>query len=350
MGLNMEILDIIFWNNSVKQYLIAFGILVLVLIFLKIFKIIVLKKLEKTAKKTKTKKDDYVIKAINSIGWPLYFVLGLYFCLKILTLPNFFVKGIKYLTFIVITYYVVVAIQKIIIIAIQKNVESKETKMDKHTGEILARITKIILWIIAIILIISNLGYDISTLIAGMGIGGIAIAFALQNILSDIFSSFSIYMDQPFRVGDFIVIGTDSGTVKKIGMKSTRIQTLHGEELVVSNKELTSARISNYKKMRKRRVVFNIGVTYGTSAKKLEIIPKIVKKVINKQKDAEFSRAHFKTFGDFSLIFEVVFIMKKKDYNVYMDTLQKINLGLFKEFKKSRIEMAFPTQTVYVKK
>jgi len=345
-----QVLEKVYWNNSIQSYLIALGILLLVFIFLKIFKFIVLKKLGKAAKKTKTKKDDQVVKAIENIGWPLYFVLGLYFCLKILILPEFLVKGVKYLTFIVITYYVVIAIQRIIIFTINKNVESKETKMDQHTGEILGRITKIILWIIAIILIISNLGYDISTLIAGLGIGGIAIAFALQNILSDIFSSFSIYMDQPFRVGDFIVIGTDSGTVKKIGMKSTRIQTLHGEELVVSNRELTSTRISNYKKLKKRRVVFNIGVIYDTSSKKLKKIPPIIKEVFKNRKDVELSRVHFKSFGDFSLNFEVVYVLNKKYYNFYMDTQQKINFAIKEKFDKAKIEMAFPTQTVYVKK
>jgi len=197
---------------------------------------------------------------------------------------------------------------------------------------------------------LSNFGYNISTLIAGLGIGGVAIALALQNILTDIFASFSIYFDKPFQTGDFIIVGNDLGVVKKIGIKTTRLQTLQGEELVISNKELTETRIHNYKKMQKRRIVFNFGLTYDTSSAKLKKVLQILKGIIDKIEIAELDRVHFNKFGDFSLNFEVVYYLASSDYNEYMDTQQAINLAIKEKFEKDGIKFAYPTQTVFVNK
>jgi small-conductance mechanosensitive channel len=165
-----------------------------------------------------------------------------------------------------------------------------------------------------------------------------------------LFSAFTIYFDKPFKEGDFIIIGNDMGVVKKIGVKSTRIQTLEGQELVVSNTELTSTRVNNYGKMQKRRVVMNFGVEYSTPTKKLEKIDKIVEKIINKMKDVDLDRVHFKEFGDFSLNYEMVFYINTGDYNKYMDIREKINLDLKREFEKEGIVFAFPTQTIFLEK
>ncbi len=205
-------------------------------------------------------------------------------------------------------------------------------------------------WLVAAIIVFQNLGYNVSALVAGLGVGGIAIAFAVQNILTDIFSSFSIYFDRPFQEGDYIVVGDDSGTVKKIGIKSTRIQSLKGEELIVSNKELTETRIHNYKKMRERRISFNFGVVYETPTEKLRKIPEIVKSITDKIELVRLDRVHFDKFGDFSLSFEVVYYLNTSDYNKYMDIQQDINIDLKEAFKKEKIDFAYPTQTVFLNK
>jgi len=199
-------------------------------------------------------------------------------------------------------------------------------------------------------LVLQNLGYEISALVAGLGISCIAVAFALQNILSDIFASFSIYFDKPFKTGDFIVVGNDMGVVNKIGIKSTRIRALQGHEIVISNKELTGSRVHNYKKMERRRVLFSIGVEYGTPVAKLKKIPKIIKDSIEAQESTTFDRVHFKEFGDFSLLFEIVYYVESGDYTNYRDIQQEINFSIAEKFKKSKIEMAFPTTTVHVRK
>ena len=199
-------------------------------------------------------------------------------------------------------------------------------------------------------MVLSNLGYNVTTLVAGLGIGGLAIAFALQKVLEDIFSSVSIYFDKPFEIGDFIIVGEQMGVVKKIGIKSTRIQALQGEEIVISNRELTSVRIQNFKRMEKRRVAFSFGVLYSTSNAKLKKAIEMVKKIVEKAEHADLDRVHFKAFGSSSLDFEVVYYLKSRDYNVYMDTQQEINFAIKEAFEKEKIEFAYPTQTIHLAK
>ena len=216
--------------------------------------------------------------------------------------------------------------------------------------KLISQIIKFTLWIVGVLLILQNLGINVTSLIAGFGIGGVAVALAAQAVLGDLFASFSIFVDKPFTVGDYISIGTESGTVQKIGIKSTRIKTLTGNELIISNNDLTSARVNNYKRMQSLRISFSVGVLYETGAEKLEKIPNIIKEVIEKTDQAKFSRVHFKSFGDFSLIYEIVYLVEVSDYDVYMDVQQEINLGIYKEFEKEGIEFAYPTQTILLNK
>jgi small-conductance mechanosensitive channel len=176
------------------------------------------------------------------------------------------------------------------------------------------------------------------------------LAFGLQHILGDIFASFSIFFDKPFNVGDFIIVGDNMGVVKKVGIKSTRVQSLWGQEVVIPNKELTSARINNYKKMERRRVQFSFGVVYDTSAENLEKVLEITKGIVEKIELAELDRVHFKEYGNYSLNFEVIYYVNTPDYNKYMDIQQEINLLLKKRFEKEGITFAYPTQTVIVNK
>ncbi len=197
---------------------------------------------------------------------------------------------------------------------------------------------------------LSNLGINVTSLVASLGIGGIAIALAVQNILGDLFSAFSIYFDKPFAVGDFITVGKHKGTVQNIGLKSTRIRMLQGEELVIPNKEITSGKVSNYRRMEKRRVAFKFGVVYETKTEQLKKIPEIITEIINQTKDCEAFRVHFKEFGDSSLNYNIVYYVTNNDYDVYLSAQQEINLGIKEAFEKAKIEFAYPTQTVYINK
>jgi len=204
--------------------------------------------------------------------------------------------------------------------------------------------------VIGIVFLMDNLGFNISAVVAGLGIGGIAIALAAQAILGDLFSYFVIFFDRPFEVGDFINVGDKVGTVEYTGIKTTRVRALSGEQLVFANTDLTNSRIHNFKKMEKRRVVFKLGVVYQTLADTLAEIPNLVKEIIEKQPDTTFDRGHFATYGDFSLNFEFVYFVLSSDYVKFMDTQQRINLEIYKEFENRGIEFAYPTQTLFVNK
>ncbi len=251
------------------------------------------------------------------------------------------IKTILYYSIItIVVYYVVKIINTLVDYCTNRWIQKKG--IDASTIELLSRFIKGALWLIAIIFILSNLGYNVTTLVAGLGIGGIAVAFALQSILGDIFASFSIYLDKPFKIGDYIIFGTEQGTVKKIGIKSTRVEALQGQEIVVSNKTLTDTIVHNYKKMGYRRVVFHFSIKYETPTVQLEKIPNIVKDIIINVKKVRFGRAHFFEFGDFGYTFEVVYFVASGDYDEYMDIQQEINFAIKRYFENEGIDIAYP--------
>ncbi|MGE3107554.1 MAG: mechanosensitive ion channel family protein [Phycisphaerales bacterium] len=206
----------------------------------------------------------------------------------------------------------------------------------------------LVLYTLLFLLALQNLGINVTAMIAGLGIGGIAVALAAQNILGDLFSSLSIALDKPFVVGDFIVVGNELGTVEHIGLKTTRVRSLSGEQLVFGNADLLSSRIRNYKRMNERRVVFAFGVTYSTAPDVLQQIPDMVKAFVLAQDACRFDRCHFHRFGASSLDFEVVYYINSPDYNTHMNALQAIHLSIAREFNQRGIEFAFPTQTLYI--
>ncbi len=227
--------------------------------------------------------------------------------------------------------------------------EDKEGPLTRGAGHIVGVITTAVVWAFVTLLILDNLGFDINALIAGLGISGIAVALAVQNILGDIFASLSIVIDKPFIVGDFIVIDGFAGSVEHIGIKTTRLRSISGEQLIFSNNDLLKSRLRNYKRMRERRVNFPFGVEYETPLEKLEAIPGMVKEIIEAIPGTRFDRVHFKTYGQSSLDFESIFYVLSREMSEYLDIQQKINLELYKRFKEEKINFAYPTQTVYVK-
>lgn len=202
------------------------------------------------------------------------------------------------------------------------------------------------LWLVIALMILENLGVNVTTLVASLGIGGIAVALALQNILGDLFSSLAIVLDKPFVIGDFIIVDEVMGTVEYIGLKTTRLRSLGGEQIIFSNTDLLKSRIRNYKRMQSRRIAFSIGVTYQTTEMQLRAIPQIVRDIVSSHPQATLDRVHFKEFGASSLNFEVVYIVASADYNVYMDIQQAINLALFRRFGRESIEFACPAYMV----
>jgi small-conductance mechanosensitive channel len=209
-------------------------------------------------------------------------------------------------------------------------------------------VVRVVIWSAALLLALDNLGVDVTALVAGLGVGGIAVALAVQNILGDLFASLSISIDKPFVIGDFVIVGDFMGTIEKIGLKTTRVRSLSGEQLIFSNSDLLSSRIRNYKRMQERRVPFTVGVTYQTPVEELEAIPGLVREIIESVDDTRFDRAHFKGFGDSAYLFEFVYYVLSADYNQFMDVQQAINLGICRAFEQRDIEFAYPTRTLHM--
>jgi len=224
--------------------------------------------------------------------------------------------------------------------------ENSEGKEKQAAGLII--VINVFIWILGIIFLTDNLGYNVTTLIAGLGVGGIAIALAAQAVLGDLFSYFVIFFDRPFEIGDFVVVGNDNGVIEYIGIKTTRIRTLSGEQLICSNTDLTNSRLQNFKRMERRRIVFTLGVTYQTTHEQLSEIPGLVKEIITSKPKLQFDRGHFSGYGDFALNFEFVYYVLDPDYTIYMDNQQAVYLEIFAKFAAKEIEFAYPTQTLFV--
>ncbi len=308
--------------------------------------------LTKWAEKTVTKLDDEIIKNIKAPIYAFVIIIGTYYGLESLE----FIKDYKFIVSAIFTVAEIFLVTLIVIriinvlIAWYGEKQSKKRKVSTHLLFVFKKLLQLVVILFALLALLAAFNVDLTGVVVGLGVAGIAIGFALQNILGDLFSAFSIYFDKPFEIGDFVVLGEHAGVIKKIGVMTTRINLLQGEELVVSNRELVTTRIRNYKKMQKRRINFGFGVTYDTPVAKLEKIPAMVKKIIDEVELASPDRVHFKEFGDSSLKYDIVYYIDSSDYNKYMDIQQEINLNIKKAFEKEGIEMAFPTQTIHLKK
>jgi len=346
-----DLLKYTLWSNTLLRYLTALLIFIGGVFIIKIFRHVILKRLERWAKKTATTLDDLFIELIQRIGLPLAYFGIFYLSSGILTLNKALRKVIDVLGIALITLFIARLLVALIeyILRIYWSKRGENVTLKRSLSGIL-RVIKILIWGMAIVFLLDNLGFKISTVIAGLGIGGVAVGLAAQAILKDLFSYFSIIFDRPFEIGDFIIIGDYLGTVEYIGAKTTRIRSLSGEQLIFSNTDLTDSRVRNYKRMNKRRVLFRLGVTYDTNLLQLKEIPEIIKTIVTHIDDTVFDRAHFVSYGDFSLIFEIVYYVVGSDYNKYMDIQQEINLDIKKEFQEHGIEFAFPTQTIYMAK
>ena len=344
-----DLLHRTYLGNTISTYLLFLLLFLAGVVVVRIVELIVLKRLSAWAKKTKTTVDDFLVEMTKKTVLPLLYYLVFYISVRVLYLGKsakkaFDIIGITLLTVFVIRF--VIALINYVLLRYWMRKEEDEAK--KRTVKAIMPVVRVVLWGVGITFLLDNLGIKISTVIAGLGIGGIAVALAAQAILGDLFSYFAILFDKPFEIGDFIVIDNFMGNVEHVGIKTTRIRSLTGEQLVFSNTDLTNSRVRNYKRMERRRVLFRIGVTYDTSLENLKAIPGIIRGIIESIEDTLVDRVHFASFGDYSLIFEVVYYVLSSDYGKYMDIQQKINLRIMEEFGKRGIEFAFPTQTVYL--
>lgn len=334
------------------SWLTAFTIFVVCFFGLKLIALIIKGRLSSLAARTATRLDDVVIETLDAIWWPFYIFVPLSIALSVVRVAHSYISFLNAITFIVVVLSLVGAVRNILVhvairlVKLQKG-NDRDTKL--ITG-LLSKTISFVLWIIAFVLILQNLGLNVSALVGGLGIMGIAVGFALQNVLGEFFSFFSIYFDKPFVPGDFITMGTDKGTVEKIGVKTTRIRTPQGEQLVVSNADLTSSRINNFKKMEERRVQFTLGVEYETSVAKLKKVPVLIEKIITDHEHARFDRTVLIQLGDSALVFEVVYFVTNPDFEEHLAIQHAVLMEIIEVFTKEKISFAYPTQKVWLGK
>lgn len=333
-----EFLQEEYGNNTVQDYLIAAGIIVGGLLIIRLFKQRILNRVRTMVVQSESKADDLIVEGVARFVLPVLSYLVVYWGINTLELSTKAERVVQVASGTVIAYFLIRFVSSTIRLLLTnyiKRQENGETKIKQITG--LMIIVNIVIWVMGALLLFDNLGYDVSTVLAGVGIGGVAIALAAQNIVGDLFNYFVIFFDKPFEVGDAINIGDKNGTIEYIGLKTTRLRSLTGEQIVIANSDLTQSRLHNYKRQESRRIQFDVTVVYDTSVTKLRKIPGMIRAIIEASPNTRFDRAHFARFTEYGLDFEVVYFITLADYNKYMDTQQEINLQIMEAFEKEEI-------------
>jgi len=348
--MNFEFLNKSVLGNSLLQWLIAAGVLAATVILLRLIQRLAQRRFKALAGGSRTRWAKPVSDFLGHTKSLFLLVVGVYVATLFVKLPGSVDSVVSDL--LVIGVLIQAGIWGVVVIisvldAYQRRA-MEENPASVTTINIIGVISKAAVWIAVVLLALDNFGFNITTLVAGLGIGGVAVALAVQNVLGDLFASLAITLDKPFVIGDFLIVGDLMGSVEHVGLKTSRLRSLSGEQLVFSNSDLLNSRIRNYGRMYERRVVFTLGVTYETPREKLRRIPGIIREAIEAQSETRFDRSHFSAYGDFALMFESVYYVLKADYTVYMNIQQAIYFAIHERFEQEGISFAYPTRRLYV--
>ncbi len=346
-------LDQVVMGNTISAWIRFAAILVAAYLLAWLVRTVIVARLKKWASRTTTKLDDLVVTLVDDIRIWLMAPALVYFASRGMTLTTQAERIIYLAAMLGVVIQLIMSSRLLIdfgltaLLARNKLPDGTPDPTLASSLGVLRVIAMLVIGSIVVLLALDNLGVEIKPLLAGLGIGGIAVALALQNLLGDLFGSLSILLDKPFVIGDFIVVGNEKGTVERIGIKTTRVRALSGEQLVFSNSDLLNGRLHNFKRMQERRIVFTISVTYETPQEKLREINDIIKKAIADQPLTRLDRCHLKAFGAYSLDFEVVYFVLSAEFGQYMNIQQAINFAIIAEFAKRKIDFAYPTAVEY---
>ena len=344
-------LEDIYLGNTVRTWIIALAVVVVVTSVLVLLRRLVVRRLTVFARRTKTDIDDLIVELLGRTRVYFFLAVSLYGASHVLERTPEVQDILRILIILILLIQAGVWGNALVGYGLKRAMKTRDggEAPNPSTMSALGFLIRLLLWSIVLLLALDNLDIDVTALVAGLGVGGIAVALAVQNILGDLFASLSIVLDKPFVIGDFVVVDALSGTVEHVGLKTTRIRSLSGEQIVISNADLLKSRIRNYKRMQERRVVFSVGVEYQTPVAKLEQIPGWLRDIVLVQPQARFDRAHLQAFGESAIMFEIVYYATNPDYTQYMNTQQEINLGIARRFEAEGVQFAFPTRTVYVR-
>lgn len=343
-------LDQTFWGNSVQDWLIALAVAVAVQITVYVVLRFALARFRRLARRTANDVDDLVAELLDKTKFVVIALVSIWAGSLYLDLSETADEILEHVLVIGVIVQGAYWANGLITWGLK---HYRRTQLDDDPGMVTALgaigfIVRVGVLSVFLLMALTNLGVEIGPLIASLGVGGLAVALALQTVLGDLFASLSIVFDKPFEVGDFIQVGEYRGTVEHVGLKTSRVRALSGEQLVFNNSDLLGARVQNYKRLEERRISFQIGVTYDTPRAQLEEIPGMIREMIESKEQTRFDRCHLMTFGDSALIFDIVFYMLVPDYAVYADVQHAVNLELIAAFEEKSIDFAYPTQTLYV--
>jgi len=350
--LSYELLD-----QPLRRWLTATVVALLAGLGLRVVKAILRKRVEPLVERSNTRFDDAILDTIEDTRWWLYIAFAGWAFTYFVTLPENVDRVVSLVVRSIVLIQVGVwghgLVRRVATSwAHDPNLAEDEQEPDAARKQTVAAavsfVTRIVVWSTVLVVLLANVGVEVSGLLAGLGIGGVAAALAVQNVLGDLISSLSIYFDRPFDIGDFIIVGSDMGTVNRIGMRSTRLTALGGEQLIFSNSDLAKSRIRNFRRMNERRIVTQIGVTYDTPYETLRGLPDALREIVEGTEGTRFDRAHFKGFGDSALELELVWWVLSPDYAEYMDRQQKILLGVHEALTQRDVVVAFPTRTLHL--
>lgn len=345
----MQIFESTWLGLSLDQWLLASGVLALVFVALTLLRRLLVSRVGRLAARTPTDWDDVAVRVMARTRWYFILLLAVHAAARTIPLPVQIERVLGPLSIIVVLLQVGVWGGALILCVVDHYVDREEADPGtRFAVQALGYSARFVLWALLVVTALQNFGINITALITGLGVGGIAIALAAQTVLGDLFAAIAIVVDRPFIVGDFIIVDDLRGTVEHVGLKTTRIRSLSGEQVVISNSELLKRRIHNYKRMEERRILFEIDVTYDTPPDKVARIPAMIRSTIEAQPNTRFDRSHFLTFAESSLKIETVYYVLDSSYNAYADTQHAINVALLRQFSDEDISFAFPSRTVYM--
>jgi len=336
------------YGGSIHDWLVALGLSVALALAVYLLKPIMIRRLSARAEHTRTHIDDAMVRTLRATRFWLIVVFAASLGSRYLDLPDKHQSLLGSVTAIAMFLQIGFWLSSLFNFWLGR---SREHALKSNAGaatslSALGFLGTVVLWAVILLVALDNFGVNITAMVAGLGVGGIAVALAVQNILGDLFASLSIIVDKPFVIGDFIIVETYMGTVEYVGLKTTRIRSLDGEQIVFSNGDLLKSRVRNYKRMYERRVVFTFNLVYETNADQVATVPPLVKQIVTSHEKTRFERSHFAKFGDYSLNFETVYWMLDPDFNLYMDTQQSIMLQLMRALQEAGIRFAVPRQSM----
>jgi small-conductance mechanosensitive channel len=345
-----ELVTQMFTSNSLSQLLTALAVFIGGTLLLGIAKRVIQFRLAKIAERTETQVDDLVVDLIRRTSRIFLATVAFRAGLAWLTLGTALLNDIHLGLMLVVWLQVGLWARGLVQFGIEHVVRAKMGDDPARTMgiSVLAFLSQVVVWSVVLLLCLESIGAPVTSLIASLGVGGIAVALAAQNVLGDLFASIAILLDKPFIVGDAIVLGDFQGTVERIGVKTTRLRSVTGEQIVIGNHDLVSSRLRNFKRLVERRNVLAIGVSYATPYEKVALVPSMLEEIVRSTPDTRFDRAHFKALGDSALMYELVYFVIKADYGAFMDAQQTINLKILRRLADESIDLAFPTQVVHL--